>query len=88
MRPTTKVSSRLPNSITPCTPISGVVTYDSSVHRGQVGQPRPEAVSRTAPPVTTMPTLAMIEASARRRSSEAGDREPDGSASRRKSYAP
>src|SRR3954451_22210122 len=37
------------------------------VHRGQVGQPSPEPVSRTAPPVTTMPTLATTEASASRR---------------------
>ena len=34
-------------------PISGVVARDPSVQRGQVGQPRPEAVNRTAPPVTT-----------------------------------
>ena len=30
---------------------------DSSVHLGQVGQPSPEPVSRTAPPVTTMTTV-------------------------------
>lgn len=35
-------------------PISDVLTKDSSVHLGQVGQPKPEPVSRTKPPVTTM----------------------------------
>src|SRR5690606_17883346 len=59
-----KVSSRLPNSMTPCRPISGVLVQDSSVHRGQVGQPRPLPVSRTAPPVTMSRALASIEAQA------------------------
>ena len=54
----TKVRVRLPNSMTPWTPSSPWGTYDRSVQRGQVGQPRPEAVSRTAPPVTTIPMLA------------------------------
>ncbi len=49
----TKVSRRLQNSMIPCTPISGVDTKESAVHRGQVGQPRPEPVSRTSPPVPT-----------------------------------
>jgi hypothetical protein len=35
-------------------PISGTLTNESSVHFGQVGQPRPEPVKRTAPPVTTI----------------------------------
>ena len=50
----TKVRSLLPNSITPCQPISGTVTKESSVHLGQVGQPSPEPVRRTKPPVTTI----------------------------------
>ena len=62
----TKVSSRLPNSMTPCAASSGVATKLSSVHRGQVGQPRPEPVSRTSPPVTTIAPLATALASATR----------------------
>jgi hypothetical protein len=54
---TRKVSIRFPNSIAPCIPSSPWGTYEESVHRGQVGQPRPDAVSRTAPPVTTISTL-------------------------------
>lgn len=50
----TKVSRRLPNSMMPWIPISGTVTSDSSVHLGQVGQPSPEPVSLTIPPVTTI----------------------------------
>ena len=38
------------------------------MQRGQVGQPSPDAVSRTTPPVTTMPMLATKEATAQRRS--------------------
>ena len=39
------------------------------MHRGQVGQPRPEPVSRTAPPVTTIAMLAtrLAQASIRTR---------------------
>jgi hypothetical protein len=37
-------------------PISGVFTKDPLVQRGHVGQPSPEDVSRTAPPVTTRTT--------------------------------
>ena len=37
------------------------------LQRGQSGQPRPVEVSRTAPPVTTMPALATTLASASRR---------------------
>ena len=44
---------------------------DDSVHRGQVGQPRPEPVSRTAPPVTTSTTLATRVAHASGRSHRA-----------------
>jgi hypothetical protein len=35
----------------PWMPISGVLTKESSVQRGHVGHPSPEAVRRTAPPV-------------------------------------
>ncbi len=66
MTPRTPVSVRLPNSITPCTASSGVFTKLSSVQRGQVGQPRPEPVRRTAPPVTTMAPLATALARATR----------------------
>ncbi len=62
----TKVSSRLPNSITPCPASSDVATKLSSVQRGHVGQPRPEPVRRTAPPVTTMSPLATALARATR----------------------
>ncbi len=62
----TYVSIRLPNSIAPCSPCSGVANRLSSVHLGQVSQPRPEPVSRTAPPVTMMRTLIMTAESAAR----------------------
>ncbi len=58
IRASTNVRVRLPNSIAPCRPRVPWGTYDSSVQRGQVGQPRPEPVRRTAPPVTTMAMLA------------------------------
>ena len=48
---------------------------DSSVQRGQVGQPRPEPVRRTAPPVSTMPMLATRVAQPSRRS-QGGRRRP------------
>src|SRR5690349_1198047 len=48
-------------------PISAVLTNEVSVQRGQVGQPRPDAVSRTAPPVTTSSVCPIREATARRR---------------------
>src|SRR5690349_10186344 len=59
--------------------MAGVVTYDESVQRGQVGQPSPDPVSRTAPPVITRSTLVASAARAvtrrsaglRRRSSTA-----------------
>ncbi|GAA1858335.1 hypothetical protein GCM10009687_26790 [Asanoa iriomotensis] len=74
--PTTQPSIRLLNSMTPWMPISAFGTYEASVHRGQVGQPRPEPVSRTAPPVTTMATFAMMLASAKRRSRGITVRDP------------
>jgi hypothetical protein len=61
-----KVSSRLVNSMTPCTAYSDVGVELPGVHRGQVGQPSPDEVSRTAPPVTTIAALAMTLASASR----------------------
>src|SRR5688500_16598063 len=51
----------------PWMPISGVFTRDVSVQRGQVGQPKPEDVSRTAPPVSTSRVCPIREATARRR---------------------
>ena len=60
----TKVRSRLPNSIRPWIPISGTDTNDSSVHFGQVGQPRPDPVRRTSPPVTTISIWLASEAQA------------------------
>ena len=62
----TNVSSRLVNSMTPWPASSGVGTKLVPVQRGQVGQPSPEPVSRTAPPVTTMTPLAIALASATR----------------------
>ncbi len=53
----TYVSRRLPNSMAPWRPISGVATRLSPLHLGQVSHPSPEPVSRTTPPVTTMTTL-------------------------------
>ena len=47
-----------------CTHAPVATTKLSSVHRGQVGQPRPDPVSRTAPPVTTIAPLAIRLASA------------------------
>jgi hypothetical protein len=40
----------------PWMPMAWVGTRVSEVHFGQVGQPRPEEVSRTAAPVTTSTT--------------------------------
>ena len=71
----TNVSRRLPNSMTPWIPISGVFTNEPGVHCGQVGQPRPEPVRRTRPPVPTMPicTTSVAHAIAiTRRSTAAG----------------
>jgi hypothetical protein len=62
----TYVNIRLPNSMTPCMPSARCGTNDSSVHRGQVGQPRPELVSLTRPPVSTISVLAMTDAQAHR----------------------
>ena len=58
MPASTKVSVRLPNSMTEWKSSAPCGVNDSSVHRGQVGQPSPDAVRRTAPPVSTMPMLA------------------------------
>ena len=51
-----KVSVRFVNSIAPLIPSLLLGTRSAPLHRGQVGQPSPEFVSRTAPPVTTMTT--------------------------------
>ncbi|MDF9812523.1 hypothetical protein M2266_001754 [Streptomyces sp. SPB162] len=68
----TYVSIRLVNSMAPWKPMSPVVVRLSSVHLGQVGQPSPELVSRTAPPVTTM-TTAIARAAAQARRTVTGD---------------
>src|SRR4051794_1441689 len=52
--------------MSPCPASSAVGVMLPSVHSGQVGQPSPEPVSRTAPPVTTMTPLATTLASAMR----------------------
>ena len=49
----TTATMRLPNSIRPWIPISGVTTREPGVHSGKLGQPRPEPVSRTAAPEST-----------------------------------
>ncbi len=59
---TTNVTMRLLNSIALWMPIARCGTNDEPVQRGQVGQPRPEPVSRTTPPVTTMPMYETREA--------------------------
>ena len=64
---TTPVSMRLPNSTAPCQESALAGTKSLFSQRGQVGQPRPELVSLTSPPVATMPMFASNEASARRR---------------------
>jgi hypothetical protein len=51
----------------PCSPISRVATRLSSLHRGQVSQPSPEPVSRTAPPVMMMTTVIARAMNAARR---------------------
>ena len=58
MAASTKVSVRFPNSMAEWKSSAPCGVNDSSVHRGQVGQPSPDAVRRTAPPVSTMPMLA------------------------------
>src|SRR3954468_20596901 len=61
---TTKVSMRLPNSMALCTPIARCGTNDWPEKRGHVGQPSPDPVSRTPPPVTTTRTLTTTDATA------------------------
>ena len=62
----TKVSSRLPNSMKACHSASGCGTYEPASHCGQVGQPSPDLVSRTSAPVHTMAMLATRFATAHR----------------------
>jgi len=67
---TTNVSSRLPNSIQVLAvvwPAVCVATRLRAVHAGQSGQPSPDWLSRTAPPVTMIPAFATTLASARPR---------------------
>ncbi len=64
----TKVSVRLPNSMTWWTPSAPCGVKELSSQRGQVGQPSPDPVRRTAPPVTTRTTFATRVAQANRRS--------------------
>ncbi len=67
---TMRLNMRLPNSIAVLMgEWSGWATGTklSAVHRGQVGQPRPDPVRRTAAPVTVMPALATTAASAQAR---------------------
>ena len=56
----TLVSVRLPNSMYLWKPsaCSTVGVTEPSTHSGQVGQPSPLPVTRTSPPVTTIPTSA------------------------------
>ncbi len=56
----TKVSSRLPNSMYLChdSDCAAVGAMDPSTHSGQVGQPSPDSVMRTTAPVTTMAAWA------------------------------
>ena len=70
--PTTEVSVRLPNSISLWMPCSwcGTGVNDPGTHCGQVGQPSPEPVSRTRPPVTTMPISSTRLATSTGRSTE------------------
>jgi hypothetical protein len=63
----TKMSSRLPNSILPWIAYARVGTSESSVQVGHVGQPSPESVSRTIPPVSTIRQFATTDAHPSRR---------------------
>ena len=64
----TKVTIRLENSIAPWMPSARCGTKEPGVHSGHVGQPRPDPVSRTTPPVTTMAMFVTRDAQAARRS--------------------
>src|SRR3954454_11281537 len=61
----TVLSTRLPNSSIPWNDAGA--TIDVAVQRGQVSQPRPESVSRTAAPLTTTSPIAMAANTAIRR---------------------
>src|SRR5579862_5834248 len=50
--PTTEVNTRFQNSIRPWNDAGA--TNEVAVHFGQSGQPRPDEVSRTAAPLTTI----------------------------------
>ncbi|OAX58019.1 hypothetical protein A5N15_08395 [Rothia kristinae] len=62
--PRSPVRVRLPNSMKPWIPISGTLFQESSVQRGQVGQPSPDWVRRTSPPVITSSRFASTDARA------------------------
>ena len=65
-----KFSSRLPNSIqvlTSVCPAFLLATMSAALHRGQSGQPSPDALSRTAAPVDIIAVSAIMPASASRR---------------------
>src|SRR5690606_28545892 len=66
-------SVRLPNSMAMWTgewPGAEVGIMLSGVHLGQVEQPRPDLVSRTAPPVTMIPALTTTDSRASSRSED------------------
>ena len=65
-----KFSSLLPNSIqvlSSVCPAFLLATMSAALHRGQSGQPSPDALSRTAAPVDMITVSAMTAASASRR---------------------
>jgi hypothetical protein len=64
---TTYVSIRLPNSIPLCHDSWLVGTSEPGEQSGHEGQPSPELVSLTSPPVETITMFAISEASASRR---------------------
>jgi hypothetical protein len=76
-RPTKPVSRRLPNSIHWCSAATsgcGCGTKLPGKHCGQVGQPRPEPVTRTTEPVTAIPPWVITAAIAILRDRLAGTR--------------
>ncbi len=61
--PTKKAAVRCENSISVCLSDSGT---NLPWHVGQSGQPRPEPVARTVPPIITSANVATIVMSSRR----------------------
>ena len=71
---TNVTNSRLPNSTQACTsesPLELAATRLCFVHSGQVGQPSPDWLSRTAAPVTMLPPAAITPVRAMARSDRA-----------------